>query len=169
MIYTGVGARKTPPEWLHVLTVVARTFAAAGWTLRSGNAAGGDQAFQAGAGEAAEIYLPWPSYEGGRPEHVRECHARPTMRAWEIAREHHPAWERLTRGGRLLQARNSHEVLGVTCDDPSDVLICWTPGARGGGGTGQAIRVARAYGVPVVDLGSAEGLNVLASYVPVGT
>ncbi|HRY03076.1 MAG TPA: hypothetical protein P5256_08115, partial [Beijerinckiaceae bacterium] len=42
-------------------------------------------------------------------------------------------------------------------------VICWTKDARGGGGTGQAIRLARAHGVPVFDLADPQ---TLASVLP---
>jgi len=32
------------------------------------------------------------------------------------------------------------------------MVVCWTPGARGRGGTGSAIRLARSRGIPVHDL-----------------
>ena len=51
------------------------------------------------------------------------------------------------------------------------MLLCWTPdGTRGGrgprsGGTGQAIRVARAAGVDVVNLARAEHRAFAATFL----
>ena len=53
-------------------------------------------------------------------------------------------------------ARNSYQVLGRNLDDPVEFVICWTPGGSGSGGTGQAIRIAKDYQIPVFDLGSPE-------------
>jgi cell division GTPase FtsZ len=58
---------------------------------------------------------------------------------------------------RKLHARNAMIVLGKNLDDPVDFIICWTPGGTGSGGTGQALRIARAYGIPVYDLGDKNG------------
>lgn len=50
-------------------------------------------------------------------------------------------------------ACNTRHVLGdEDVQAPSTVVIGWTPGGSGDGGTGQAYRLARAHGFPVVDL-----------------
>jgi hypothetical protein len=56
----------------------------------------------------------------------------------------HPGWDKLSKGAKMLQARNSHQILGPTLeqDDAVEFVLCWTPGAKGGGGTGQATRIA---------------------------
>ena len=71
----------------------------------------------------------------------------------EIAAPLHPAWERCSPAVRKLHARNA-AVLGLTLDRPVDAVVCWT--ARGciEGGTGMAIRIAEARGIPVLNLGS---------------
>lgn len=52
-----------------------------------------------------------------------------------------------------LISRNTYQILGHDGVDPSDAVLCWTPHGSGSGGTGQAIRIARHVGIPVVDLG----------------
>jgi hypothetical protein len=61
--YAGIGSRRAPAEILTVMTALASQLAERGYTLRSGHAAGSDQAFERGAGTRAEIYLPWPTFE----------------------------------------------------------------------------------------------------------
>ena len=34
----------------------------------------------------------------------------------------------------------------------SKFVICWTKNGKGTGGTGQAIRIAKGFGIPVFDL-----------------
>lgn len=57
-----------------------------------------------------------------------------------------------------LHARNVHQVLGAACSDPAAWVLCWTPDGTERettaktGGTGQAIRIAVAHGVPVVNM-----------------
>ena len=77
---------------------------------------------------------------------------RPCSEAYRIAAYHHPAWERLSPGVRALMARNVHVLLGSDLRSPAAFFACWTPGGEVVGGTGHAIRVALAHGIPVVNL-----------------
>lgn len=97
------------------------------------------------------LYLPWPFFEGHRPEDVTL--SAPQYEAYEIAERLHPFWENLSAGARSLHARNVHEVVGrdVANPDPSQFLVCWTPAGTVVGGTGQAIRIAQHYEVPVIN------------------
>jgi hypothetical protein len=45
------------------------------------------------------------------------------------------------------------------------MVICYTPGGRSGGGTGQAIRVAELYGIPVFDLAREYDQRALCEFV----
>lgn len=147
--YAGIGSRETPPEVLELMTSVARALQAAGWRLRSGGADGADSAFAQGAGPDADIYLPWPGFNNVNDGIA--CGDVPWMRA--IAETFHPAWGSCKRGARALHTRNVAQVLGHVIDGPrSEMVICWTRNGSGQGGTGQAIRIARHYGVPVFDL-----------------
>jgi hypothetical protein len=168
-VYTGVGARETPPEYLHVMRELARWLRSSGWTLRSGHARGADQAFESGANGKAEVYLPWSGFESVAPI-MGEPIFPPSVRALDIAEELHPAWHHLSYGGKLLQARNTHEVLGRYCqpEDASSFLVCWTRDGKGHGGTGQAIRVARKYRVPVFDLGIPGAIADVTQFAIVG-
>lgn len=171
--YAGIGSRSTPAPILDLFRRVAFELSARGWTLRSGCAQGADSAFEDGAWEAyfangrrpkPELYLPWPRFEGRRKTLVRR--EEPQAEAFELAAQFHPAWDRLRRGGRALQARNCHQVLGfdVTHPDPVRFVLCWTPGGESGGGTGQAIRLAKHYGIEVIDAGSPEGLRRVEAF-----
>lgn len=109
--------------------------------------------------------MPWPNFNG-HPS--RLC--SPGQGAYEIAEAQHAAWDRLSQAARRLHARNVHQVLGIELNDPARFVVCWTPGGCGGGGTGQAIRVARARGVPVLDLGAGceETLQAIAVFLEQG-
>ena len=158
MIYTGVGSRRTPQEVLWVMRHMAETFAEWGWIVRTGHAPGADQAFERGAFKHAEVYLPWRTFERTIPVLAGALYVRPTSEAIEIAQRFHPAWGELSEGARLLHARNVHAVLGPECDNPSSFVVCWTANGsldgseRFTGGTGQALRIATAYAVPVFNL-----------------
>src|SRR5207244_24474 len=93
---------------------------------------------------------------------------RPSNEAYKLAERFHPNWRNLRHSVRSLHARNVHQVLGPNLDAPAHFVLCWTPEGSGSGGTGQAIRIAGAYRVPVLDLGqprAEERLRaLLASY-----
>jgi hypothetical protein len=159
-VYAGIGSRQTPRLHLARMEYLAQVLAEHGWTLRTGLAQGADQAFCRGAYRGrgcVELYLPWPSFAriGGGRKTVLE---RPSGEAYQIAERFHPEWERLSRGARALHARNSHQVLGAGLETPAGLVICWTRnGSRDGheegtGGTGQALRIAAGYGVPVLNI-----------------
>jgi hypothetical protein len=76
----------------------------------------------------------------------------PSPEAFQIAEEYHPAWARCGEVARALHARNSHIVLGRFLNDPVELVICWTEGAKGKGGTGQGLRIARDRGIEIWDL-----------------
>lgn len=164
--YTGVGSRQTPPEIQLLMTRIAERLAAMDYILRSGHAKGADQAFARGAGEFAEIYLPFPTFNAGDEIHPKATYrVRPSKDALDLARQYHPAWTKLQPIGQQLQARNSHQVLGDDLQHPSAFVICWTPQGSFKGGTGQAIRIAEANRIPVFDLGTAAARNRLEKWL----
>ena len=150
--YTGVGSRQTPQEVLLAFESIAKYLASIGWVLRSGAADGADRAFEKGCDAEdgkKEIYLPWKNFNNSLSDLIVK-----DQKAFEIAKEHHPGWDNLKFGAQKLHARNVHQVLGKQLDNPSSLLICWTPNGSGKGGTGQAIRLANSYKVPVIDAGA---------------
>lgn len=171
MIVAGIGSRQTPPDILKVMFWIGEAIMEnEGDILRSGGAPGADQAFEGGTaasmlrGEVyiqkhTEIFLPWASFEKDNRSWILPRLTEPATWAYEIAAEFHPRWGYLKHGVRRLHARNVHQVLGPTLDsEASDAIVCWTPDAKGGGGTGQAIRIAEARDVPVYDLADEETL-----------
>jgi len=155
--YAGIGSRETPQEILNYFTVLGRYFAQLEFVLRSGGAQGADKAFENGSDlieGCKEIYLPWKGFEGSKSPYYQD---RPEAR--EIAATYHPAWERLSEGAKKLQTRNVHQILGWELDTPSNFVICWTKKGKGTGGTGQAIRIANAYNIPVFDFGKYKELD----------
>lgn len=154
--YAGIGSRSTWEDVCLLMTRIAVRLREQGVVLRSGHATGADQAFEVGAFGHAEVYLPWSGFNDDVPVLGQSYLA--TDAAYEMAAEYHEWWGGLSRGSRALMARNMHQVLGIGLDDPVDLVICWTPNAsRTGdeawtGGTGQALRVAVAHDIPVLNL-----------------
>ena len=96
-----------------------------------------------------EIYIPWKGFNGSASEYI----LKENDEAINIASQFHPAFDRLSQGAQKLQARNSYQVLGYELKDPSVFIVCWTKGGKGSGGTGQALRLAKEYSIPVFDFG----------------
>ena len=149
--YAGIGSRATPAGICHLMERFGTELARRGWTLRSGGAVGADSAFERGARETGgrcEIYLPWPGYN----EHTESRLVEASPEAHDLMAQIHPAFAKLPGSSRRLHARNAHQILGADLRSPVEMVICWTPGARGRGGTGTAIRLARSRGIPIHDL-----------------
>jgi hypothetical protein len=156
--YAGIGSRATPRDVLVEMTRFAQLAAARGWILRSGGAPGADQAFEDGAGERAEIFVPWPSFERRRPSY-RVLGGETLERALLLASIAHPAWGQCSGPARLLHARNVAQVWGADLESPVRFVVCWAPERDGSvqGGTATAVTIARAAGIPVANLASADG------------
>jgi len=170
--YAGIGSRETPENILDLMGTIAERLYARGYTLRSGSAPGADLAFEKAVADLhifqsspvpAEIYLPWKSFQEKERTWIPPARDEPQPEAFEIAAAYHPRWRYLNFAAKKLHARNVHQVLGfdVMNPDPADFVICWTKMAKGEGGTGQAIRIAGGYNVPVYDLGHDQGLEEL--------
>lgn len=142
--YAGIGSRRTPENVLVIMEMAARRLARLGYILRSGAAPGADAAFELGAGSLAEIFLPWPGFNG----HSSPLN-RPDPRALEMASRFHPAWSRVSRSGRLLHARNCYQILGRSLEDPVRFVLCWHDGS---GGTMQTVRIAQSRSIPIFNL-----------------
>ena len=165
--YTGIGSRETPISVLEAMYSIAQHLYKNEWTLRSGGAPGADQAFEWGVADeyeedngwpCHEIYLPWPTFQQNQRSWLMPKRTKPQDEAYEIAAQYHPAWNYLKPWGKTLHARNVHQALGydVTNPEPSEFIVCWTKGAKGEGGTGQALRIAKAYNIKIYDLADEE-------------
>ena len=71
-----------------------------------------------------------------------------------LAGQLHPAWERCSQTVRKVHAHNIATLLSSQLDRPVHVVLCWSPGAAITGGTGMALRIAAAHGIPVMNLGA---------------
>ena len=126
-VYAGIGSRETPPFILKQMTQIAVELEKIGFILYSGGAEGADLAFEKNVTNK-QVF---------RPRDVENDPA-----AFELAGRFHPAWKRLGNYAKLLHARNGYIVLGVDLESPVDFIVCWTPGGKVTGGTGQALRIA---------------------------
>jgi hypothetical protein len=158
--YAGIGSRQTPPPVLSVMTRLA-TAMQHDHVLRSGGAAGADSAFYRGISpdlrdSRSEIFLPDARFNGwtaGQAGLIDSTQLDVWPQALATVDRYHPAPHRLGPFARALMARNSLQLLGPSLDRPADFIVAWTPNGAITGGTGQALRMAADYGVPVRNLG----------------
>lgn len=149
--YTGIGSRRTPKDILELMTRIAKYLCSKDYILRSGGAVGADSAFEVGSEEKKEIFLPWESFNNSKNKFFEI-----PVEAYEIGRKYHPAWANLKEYVKKFHARNSLQVLGKDLKTPSDFVVCWTRKGSVIGGTGQALRIAKAYDIPIFNLAKEE-------------
>lgn len=171
LTYAGIGSRKIHHDKAIVVANIARRLAEMGYTLRSGAAGGSDAAFEAGCDMAhgrKEIFIPWPEFNGSASELCL-----PSKEAMKMAESIHPRWSVCSQGARKLHARNCHQILGASLDDPVAFVLCWTPDGCESmetrtsrtGGTGQAIHLASMHGIPVFNLKNPDAEERLSAFV----
>lgn len=159
--FTGIGSRTTPNDIQTQMARIAKRLALDHWILRSGGATGADDIFEQTYKQFSgqfEIYLPWYRFNSKwSPYH------NPPQAALDEALIYHPNPKTIMNNIHVwkLMARNVQQILGADLlQEKSKFVVCWTPdGAERGedttsktGGTGQAIRVASAYQVPIFNL-----------------
>lgn len=166
--YAGIGSRSTPADVCGLMTRLARLLRDTGFNLRSGRAAGADQAFEEGAGNKAVIYLPWESFRkkpyrgdlgykgaGGLEVVISEEQAD---RNWAVLKEHGivDGDARKTDGPVVrLHGRNVWQVTGHKPETLfSEFVLFWAPEKDGvvEGGTRTAVYLARRLGIKTYNL-----------------
>lgn len=158
-----IGSRKTP-SWAFIALKKAAQFCRENDIyVRSGGAVGADTAAQAGALEHCIVYEPWPGFSGPGPHLKVVPPLTPELIA--LARKFHPAPHKLQGTVLKLMARNGCQVLGQNLDNPTKGILFYAPEENGvvQGGTGQAIRIAKHYGIPTFNLFKKEEFWTLSS------
>lgn len=156
-IYTGIGSRRTPKEVLEVFADLAGILAENRYVLYSGGADGADNAFEMGcdnAGGEKQIFLPWKGFNGSDSQYIVHDNI-----AFQVAEKFHPYYQKLSPAAKKLMARNTHQIVGWDFKTRTDVVLCYTPKGAGNGGTGQAIRIAKYYNIPILDAGKYNDLE----------
>ena len=149
--YTGIGSRETPLDVCDEMAWIAKWLRSKRYRLRSGHAIRADQAFEWGAEGSADIYLPWSGFEGSTSLlALDKLPAGAVRMAEEMARKHHPAWDRCGRDARAFHTRNTFQILGF--EGLSEFVVCWTKDGKASGGTGQALRLAKHFKIPIVNM-----------------
>lgn len=146
MYYTGIGSRDTPILFKDIINKLSLFLEKHSYILRSGGAPGADTFFEEYISKK-EIYLPWPHFNNNRS---KLCNVSDD--ALIIAEQFHPNWNALSKAGKFLMGRNCYQVLGCDLNTPSKFIICYTKDGKASGGTGQAMRIAEYYDIPIINL-----------------
>lgn len=154
--YAGIGSRETPEDICILMGEIASYLEERGWILRSGGADGADLAFENGVKDKSNsvIFLPWKGFNKSESRfYLDNIWEEVLDRAKAVAEQFHPRWNRLSRSAKLLMTRNSLQIFGSF--DPearTKFIVCWTKDGKASGGTGQALRIADAQHIPILNL-----------------
>jgi hypothetical protein len=160
--YAGIGSRDTPEHIQNLMREIATLLERRKYTLRSGGALGADLAFEGGVIKNKEIFYK-ESYRINDGYYV-EYDDYDLEFATKILKQYHPSYKPggskiKNKAAIALLTRNTFQIFGVgTVTENSEFVICYTQdGAEtvttyDTGGTGQAIRIAYDYGIPVYNL-----------------
>lgn len=155
--YSGIGSRDTPEHIQKLMTEIAEVLERRRYILRSGGCIGADLAFEAGVTRHKEIFYT-THYQINDGELLQYPKGD-----WDFATDTfkrlHPSKGKVKRkDARDLLTRNTFQIFGVGDTVNVDFVLCYTPdGAEtyttwDTGGTGQAIRIANDYDIPVYNL-----------------
>ena len=163
--YSGIGSRKTPPRILDLMTKIASFMEEQGYILQSGGADGADKAFESGVKnpDMKRIYLPWQGFNGSSSPLFEVTKAAITLASY-----FHPSWDKLSEASRLLMARNGYQVLGEDLSVPVEMIICYTSRGKIQGGTGQALRIANHFNIPVFNLHYRKDIDLISTWIKTG-
>ena len=161
-VYAGIGSRETPVSILSIMRRYACAVAH-NHVLRTGGAPGADDAFFVGAKNwcnvtktplenRVEVFLPWDNFNGYASWRGKYVYTNIPNGASIIAERFHPRYDRLKETTKKLMDRNSMQVLGRLLNDPVDHVVCYTSDGKASGGTGQALRIAQYYEIPIYNL-----------------
>lgn len=149
LIYAGIGSRETPEEILSEFTSFADWLSQrSDFICATGGALGADTAFINGA-EKVHNWLPFTGYNG-----YRSLMPDVNIESLAMAKKYHPNWKACGGGAMMMHARNCNIVLGKDLNKPVKFILCWTKNGEVTGGTGQALRIAEDFNIPVINLGS---------------
>lgn len=144
--YTGIGSRQTPPKILLEMTKIAEINKKKGYRLRSGGAIGADQAFQAGCGGNADIFIPNPLlYPTDQWEYWKTL-------ASEVCSSFGLKLNSMRSYTQFLIIRNMGQIVGRHGEEDSSMVYCWTPNGKLIGGTRYALRLAEMRNIPILNL-----------------
>ena len=167
IIYAGIGSRETPSVILGVFKKLSSDLEDMGVLLRSGGAPGADSAFALGVKEEKHkrIYIPSNGFNGlydRKDNMIMDCRKLTKDikdQSRIIVNRFHPNPRALKPYAMELMMRNTYQILGHTLNLVSNFVVCWTVNGDLVGGTAQALRLAKAYDIPVFNFGKCYNIS----------
>lgn len=191
--YAGIGSRKLNKFLSKIKMEFACCMALKGLKLNSGAADGSDTSYETGAMIAYDylsnifpeeypsgqyhhvmnIFLPWNKFNGRIASPLSGYTDQTHPGAEELTAPYHKGWEYLGQGTRKMMSRNAMQALSKELDKPVRFISAYTSdGAKTAketsdktGGTGQAIRIADDYGVPVYNFGNTQDFQKIIDWI----
>lgn len=127
------------------MTAISKRLSQSSYCLQSGGAEGADSAFEISSSNKL-IFLPWDGFNNKFSDNIQ--YIVPTFNQHFIEK-YHPKPKLLSQGAKKLMSRNAYQVLGIDLNSPVEFVLCWTKDGKPSGGTGQAMRIALDYGIPI--------------------
>lgn len=144
---------------LNMMTIIGEYMSSNfGATLVSGHAQGADQAFERGCDVVRgkkEIWMPELGFEGGTSKLL------PSKEAFKVAEIYVGHWKNCGKFARNCHARNAHQVLGADLRSPVNFIVAWTPDGKLEGGTATALKIGKAFDIPILNMGEYEAEDEL--------
>ncbi|WP_170968536.1 NADAR domain-containing protein [Psychromonas sp. SP041] len=185
----GIGSRAVCKNRSFIMFKAGFAMALSGYHLRSGAADGSDTAFEYGYRCAIAflsqyielpidiqermmtIFLPWKGFSGRESGNGITCFLNENSE--DLSSKYHQGWIYLSSQERLLMARNAMQVLGICLSKRAKFIIADTDDGAFNlssttsrtGGTGQAIRIACDYNIPVFNLSHPEHSSRIESWI----
>ncbi len=167
--YAGIGSRKTPVDVCNLMKALASHLERKGWKARSGGADRADCAFDDGVRDKSmvDVYLPWQGFNNHSSElYLENLPGQAVDQAYQIAcKFYHSYLPSKSKNVRALMTRNTFQIFGHEFNKPSKFVICYTEDGEASGGTGQAIKIARAYYIPVINLQKKTHREMVLRYI----
>lgn len=155
-IITGIGSRRAPETILTHMKTIGIWCLNNDIELRSGHCKGPDWFFEQGAQEYCTAYLPWVGYNSYlKSRATLKCinyFAHLQLMRRKLIFDNHANPYALNDVSYTFMSRNCHQVLGDNLDHPSNALVCYTPDGKHSGGTGFAMNLAYAFGIPIINM-----------------
>lgn len=158
-----IGSRKAPRKVLDLMISIGENFSNKGYLAYSGGAPGSDEAWLAKYDRTKSLrIIPYNGFCGHTVGlgvvSFENLPADVQIVSYRIAQSVTPYWENCSDIVRKLFARNVCQVLGLTCQDPVDLVLYWAPVRNGRvkGGTRVAVDIAKKYGIKCINLNNSE-------------
>ena len=155
--YSGIGTRETTPKEEERILKISEKLSKS-FVLYSGNASGSDRKFQEGCNGNCVLFLPWASFDSDKYDFTKALDVFDLGKSPEgmaSVEKFHPNGKNMKYTHKLLMSRNYHQIMGYKqYPRVSFVVCCASEDDEGNvlGGTGQAVRIAKNIGIPVINI-----------------